>query len=61
MVDNLFSTEVFCDEIADIYRNDDWRLSYKQEPIVKVDKDVFNQVLESVSDLENLPDMAQRS
>ena len=49
--------EVFCDEIAEVYRNDEWRLKYDKIPVTRVDPEVFNQVVEQVSDLENLPDI----
>ena len=59
---SLFSIEVFCDEIAEVYRNDEWRLAYKKSgPVMGIDRKVFDQVVEQVSDLENLPDLAERS
>lgn len=61
---NLFHfgyAEVFCEEIAEVYRNDEWRLGANQNmPITRVPQDVFDQVVEQVSDLENMPDLAER-
>ena len=53
--------EVFCEEIAEVYRNDEWRLKYEKAPRTKIDREVFDEVVERVSDLENMPDLAERS
>ena len=54
------SSEVFCDEIAEVYRNDEWRLQYEKAPVTRVHREVFDEVVDRVSDLENLPDLAER-
>lgn len=51
---------MFCDEIAEVYRNDEWRLQFDKAAVTKVDRHVFDEVVERVSDLENLPDLAER-
>lgn len=54
---------MFCDEIAEVYRNDEWRLGHRKgkadEPVKHVPREVFDQVVEAVSDLENMPDLAE--
>ena len=56
----LWLAEVFCDEIAEVYRNDEWRLGSGDQSVKNVDRQVFDQVVERVSDLENMPDLAER-
>ena len=53
-------TELFCDEIAEVYRNDEWRLQFEKAPVTRVHPEVFDQVVEQVSDLESLPDLLER-
>jgi dsDNA-binding SOS-regulon protein len=42
-----------------VYRNDEWRLSFKKKKVTTVEKDVFDKVLDSVNDLDNVPDIAE--
>lgn len=51
--------ETYCDEIEEVYRNDEWRLSFKKKKVTTVEKDVFDKVLDSVIDLDNVPDIAE--
>lgn len=64
ILEPFLCTEAFCDEIMQVYQNDEWRLSYKKgssQPLSnRVPKEIFDQVVESVSDMENLPDWSQR-
>ena len=53
-------SETFCDEIAEVYRNGQWRLQFEKAPVKRVHPEVFDQVVEQVSDLESLPDLLER-
>lgn len=56
----FLATEVFCEEIAEVYRNDEWRLQHEKNSVTRVDRAVFDEVVDRVSDMENMPDLAER-